>query len=131
MPVGPVARNDATAPFFDATARGEFLIRRCAVCDTAATPLAEQCPTCTSTGLTWEPASGGAKVVSWTVFHEASSGEQPASETVLVIAELDEGPWWWTLLLDVDADTVHEGQRIHLEFERSGDHEAVPVFRPD
>src|SRR3954451_21702606 len=99
MPVGPVVRNEATADFFDGTARGEFLIRRCTNCATAMTPLAEQCPVCGSTALAWVPRKGGAKVVSWTLFHDPPRVEEPPSTTVLVIAELDEVPLWWSVLL--------------------------------
>ena len=99
MTVGPVVRNEATAEFFDGTARGEFLLRRCTNCGAANTPLAEQCPVCASIAQDWEPASGGASLVSWTVYHDPVDGDAPARITVLAIAELDEGPWWWSLLV--------------------------------
>ena len=130
MSVGPVTRNEATATFFDGTARGEFLIRRCTKCGSASTPLAEQCPVCGSTSLDWEPASGGASLVSWTVFHDPAEGEAQDKRTVLAIAELDEGPWWWSLLAAAEPESLCAGQRLRLDFERNGDHEAVPVFRP-
>ena len=130
MSVGPVARNEASAPFFDGTARGEFLLRRCTKCGAANTPLAEQCPVCGSTALDWEPAGGGATLVSWTVFHDPAGAEAPDTITVLAIGELDEGPWWWTILVGADPETLRLGQPLQLDFERNGDHEAVPVFRP-
>ena len=130
MPVGPVVRNEATTPFFDATARGEFLIRRCTKCGSASTPMAEQCPVCGSTALDWERAAGGASLVSWTVFHDPAADGAPETVTVLAIAELDEGPWWWSLLADAEPGALRAGQRLCLDFERNGDHEAVPIFRP-
>jgi uncharacterized OB-fold protein len=131
MTVGPVVRNEATAAFFDGTARGEFLFRRCTKCGAAAHPMAEQCPQCGATALDWEAAGGGASLVSWTVFHDPSDGDAPPTTTVLAIAELDEGPWWWSLLVDVEPAEIHAGQRLRLDFQRNGNHEAVPVFRPE
>jgi hypothetical protein len=48
---------------------------------------------------------------------------------VLVVAELAEGPWWWSHIRDADPDRVTVGTPLTIQFERFGDqHEAVPVF---
>ncbi|MGO8959626.1 MAG: Zn-ribbon domain-containing OB-fold protein [Streptosporangiaceae bacterium] len=118
MTVGAVARDDATAAFFDGTAAGRFLLRRCPD-GHYSEPAAVQCTTCAATELGWEPASGGATLVSWAVVW----GETP---TILVIAELDEGPWWWSQLTDPVAEPA-VGQRLQLAF-ATGEDETVPVF---
>jgi uncharacterized protein len=128
IPVGPILRDDATARFFDGTARGEFLIPRCPTSRAALQPQAEQCPSTGSTDLTWEAASGLAKVVSWTVLSRKQS-DGLVLRGVFVIAELDEGPWWWSQLVDVEPEKVYEGQRLRIDFQRDGVHEAIPVFR--
>jgi uncharacterized OB-fold protein len=128
MSVAPAGRDAATAEFFDATARGVFLIRRCGQCQTATEPSARSCPACGSADLRYEEASGGASVVSWSVTRGRPE-DGAADLTVLVIAELDEGPWWWSQALDADPDTMREGQRLRIAFARSGEHEMVPVFR--
>jgi uncharacterized OB-fold protein len=124
-----VRRDDETAEFFDAAARGVFLIRRCDQCSAAAEPQAKTCPSCGSADLRPEEASGGARVVSWSVVHGRKDGEGSPPRTVIVVAELDEGPWRWSKLADADPDTVREGQRLRICFQRSGGHEPVPVFR--
>jgi uncharacterized protein len=64
---------------------------------------------------------------------EAQSAQptQP-TRTVLVIAELDEGPWWWSqldLLDPADEAGIAVGRRLRVEFRRAGpEYEAVPVF---
>ena len=74
---------------------------------------------------------------------QASGGEAPR-RTVLVIGELDEGPWWWGQLAgpgagdggpdgEVPADPgelgLTAGRPLRIEFRRAdGDYEAVPVF---
>lgn len=125
MPVGPMTRDDLTAEFFEGTARGEFLLRSCADCGAISTPRAQQCHACDSTALSWRAAGGGAQVVSWTVNHSKNGPIQ-----VVVIAEFDEGPWWWSELLDVDPANVSAGTRLVVAFERESDSsEFVPVFR--
>ncbi len=128
MTVGPVARDAATEEFFDGTAAGRLLLRRCAAAHFSEPP-AEQCTTCGSTDLSWVPAAGGATLVSWTVVWGRPSGDSEPERTVLVIAELDEGPWWWAQLVGADPAGLAVGQRLCVEFRRAAEeHEAVPVF---
>ncbi len=130
MSVGPVVRDDATAAFFDGTAAGRFLLRRCPA-GHVSEPAAAQCTTCAAADLEWVPAGGGATLVSWAVsWSRPAAGEEP-HKTVLVIGELDEGPWWWTQL-DGHADpetALAAGRRLRIEFRRADpEYEAVPVF---
>lgn len=128
MTVGPVVRDAATAEFFDAAAAGRFLLR-CCPAGHFSEPPARQCTTCASTSLRWEAARGGATLVSWAVAWGRAAGDSEPQRTVLVIAELDEGPWWWSQLTDADPATLAVGQQLRIEFRRAGDeHEVVPVF---
>jgi len=122
MTVGPVDRDQATAEFFDGTANGRLLLRRCEH-GHYSEPAAVQCTACGSTSLGWAEAGGGASLVSWAV---TRAGDVPV---VLVIAELDEGPWWWSQLAGADAAELTVGARMTIAFARPDDvHEAVPVF---
>ena len=128
MTVGPVARDAATAEFFDGTAAGRFLLRRCPA-GHFSEPQAAACTTCASTDVGWAAAAGGAMLVSWTVVWGRPAGDTEPERTILVIGELDEGPWWWSQLVDADAASLAVGQRLRIEFRRAADeHEAVPVF---
>jgi uncharacterized OB-fold protein len=129
MSAGPVMRDAATAEFFDGTAAGQFLLRQCPA-GHHSEPAAAQCTTCGSTELASVPASGGATLVSWAVSWSRPAAGEPARQTVLVIGELDEGPWWWTQLGgDPAAGGLAAGRRLRIEFQRAADeHEAVPVF---
>jgi uncharacterized protein len=125
MPVGPVERDESSAPFFDGAARGEFLIRRCRTCAVASEPQATTCASCSGTDLVWEAASGIARLVSWAVTYNVDD-ELP---TVLAIAELHEGPWWWSQIADARPDALDVNMPLQIDFERSGDSELVPIFR--
>ncbi|MBO0833413.1 MAG: OB-fold domain-containing protein [Actinobacteria bacterium] len=128
MTVGPVVRDPATAEFFDGTAAAKFLLRKCPA-GHFSEPAAVQCTSCATTELRWEPAGGGASLVSWAVAWSPATADGEPVRTVLVIGELDEGPWWWSQLADGSPDALAVGQRLRIEFRRaSAEHEAVPVF---
>jgi uncharacterized OB-fold protein len=130
MPVGPVIKDQSTAEFLDGTAHGKFLLRRCNACQSISAPQARQCGSCGSTDLGWAPASGGASVISWIVAHTKPDGDGRTQARVLVIAQLDEGPWWWSQVTDADPALMREGLRLQVAFERAGtEFEYVPVFR--
>ena len=127
MPVGRITRDDSTSEFFDGTARGEFLLRSCRDCGAFSSPRVQQCHACGSTNLDWRKASGGAKVVSWTVNHSKSKDVLPQ---VVAIGELDEGPWWWGEIIEPNLALLREGARLEVAFERESESsEFVPVFR--
>jgi uncharacterized OB-fold protein len=126
MTVGPVTRDAATAEFFDGTAAGQFLLRHCLACGAISAPQAAQCERCAATALDWRPAAGDATLVSWTVAHG-----KDGSRDILCIAELAEGPWWWSRVEDVAPEELRTGAPLRIEFRRHGaEHEAVPVFVP-
>jgi uncharacterized protein len=130
MTVGPVARDEASATFFAGTAVGEFRLRHCIACGSSSAPQADQCEHCGSTSMDWQAAAGGAAVISWTVTHTKPAPDGSTHTTVLAIAQLDEGPWWWSQIVDADPAAITVGTRLTIGFERAGpDFEAVPVFR--
>jgi uncharacterized protein len=67
--------------------------------------------------------------VSWTVVWQRATGETEPNRTVLIIGELDEGPWWWSQLVGADPASLAVGRRLRVEFRRAAaEHEPVPVF---
>jgi uncharacterized OB-fold protein len=127
MTIGPVARNDATAEFFDATAEGRFLIKRCPDAH-ASRPQSKICDVCASPDLSYEQASGRARLVTWAVVAPRSS-EGPSQ--VPAIAQLEEGPWWWSAVIGVDPAELKVGQPVRIGYARAEGGEAVPVFVVD
>jgi uncharacterized protein len=125
MPSFAVRRDQATAEFFDGTARGEFLL----VQDTqTGEVLAPQFDTTVDPErYVRVPATGTGTVVSWVVVHErtadGSDGRCPVG-----IVELDEGPWWWTSITGADPGEDLFGRRVRVAFEKVGDEETIPYF---
>jgi uncharacterized OB-fold protein len=131
MSVGPVVRNEATYEFFDGTAKGRFLIKRCAPARHASRPQAKRCDVCGSPDLDYEPASGKARLVSWAVVPRRGAVADGEGPIVPAIAELDEGPWWWSMIVDADPAKLRAGLPLRIRFDRVGEGEAVPVFSVD
>jgi uncharacterized protein len=129
MTVGPVGRNEASADFFDGTSNGEFLLRRCTPHGHLSRPQAHQCSECGSTDLGWAAASGRARLVSWVIIPARGDGGDPPQ--IPVIAELEEGPWWWSKLVGAGPDDLAEGLPLRIAYERADGGEAVPVLLPD
>lgn len=132
MFIQPVARDSATAPFFTGTARGVFLLRRSVKSGEILTPTAQQ-DSVGNTDLDWVEASGLGRVVSWAFVPQGAANSGTLRELTIGLVELDEGPWWWTQLADVERDAVVEGLRVRAIYPRSGPSDAdeyVPVFVP-
>jgi uncharacterized protein len=129
LSLGAVHRDQACAAFLDGTAERRFLFRRCAACAAASEPQTLRCPACGSGDLAWEPAEGSARLLSWSIAYPGPRAEPGTAPVVLAIAELAEGPWWWTQLIDVSLEELTEGLALRIDFGRSQDGESVPVFR--
>lgn len=120
-------RDQATAPFLDAAARGEFLLTRCPSCGTIGGPQEEACLACATSPLGTTTASGKASLVSWVVLH-GRPGPSGGGTRVAAIGALAEGPWWWAPLLGATDDQLAEGVPLVIDYAKAGD-EQLPVFR--
>ncbi|MGW0948904.1 Zn-ribbon domain-containing OB-fold protein [Streptomyces sp. NPDC002623] len=129
MTIPVVHRDTATELFFDATARGELLIRRCTDCGAHSAPQSDACPTCRTLSPAWVPATGTGTVISWTALHGHPLGDAP--ETVTALIELTEGPWLYAPLRGLlPGERPWAGMPVAVAFERPEGGEALPVFRP-
>lgn len=118
----PVSRQ-----FWEACARHELVLQRCAGCSTAVFYPRSVCPACGSSRLEWGPASGSGTLYSYTVARRATHRRLRAPY-VIAIVELDEGPRMTSTVVGTDLDDLAIGSRLQVDFE---DDETVsfPVFR--
>ncbi len=118
-------------PFWEATARGEFMIQHCRRCDAYVFYPRINCTGCGSLELEWRPTSGRGSVYSYTVArrptHPAFADRVPY---VIAIVELEEGPRVTTNLVDCDPEKVKIGMPVRVVFEDPVDGIAIPVFQP-
>jgi uncharacterized protein len=130
MPTFAFQRDNSTAGFLEGTRRGEFLLVK-------DTQTGEILPPQFDDSIDPQryvrvPAAGSGSVVSWSIVHRHLS-DGLVDRLPVAIVELDEGPWWWTSLPDVDPDADLFGLRVHVAYRvlsNSGVLESVPYFRP-
>lgn len=120
-----IERDAKSTPFFDAAARDELLIKRCEHCAQLLPPESAVCTTCGRTDLSWLPATGAGRLVTWTVVHRAPNRAYADVVPYTVgIVELDEGPW----LSGRISGEPYAGMLLHARFEHPEDGESYPVF---
>ncbi|MGE0305186.1 MAG: Zn-ribbon domain-containing OB-fold protein [Microbacteriaceae bacterium] len=74
--------------------------------------------------LSWEPVTGRARVVTWTIVAGDGDGDLLSG-----IVELDEGPWM-TGMLTMPPQHVRAGMGLVVRFVRVAGGELVPAFAP-
>ncbi len=124
-------RDELNGPYWDALSRGVLSYQKCESCGHAWLPARSECPGCLGDKWRWTPARGGARLISWvvyhTAFHAAFKDRLPYN---VAVVELDEGP---RLISNVVGITDHEAlkidQRLSLVVEKEGT-TSVARFRP-
>lgn len=124
-------RDALNAPYWDSLAKGVLSFQRCNACGHAWLPARGECPNCLAEKWQWMPAAGGAKLISWVVYHMAyhAAFANRLPYTVAVV-ELDEGPRMISNLVkphDPEALRIDQQLRLIIEDE-SGT--SVPRFAP-
>lgn len=130
--------TEATAPFWEATRRGEYLVQWCGPCDAPVVHPREICPYClVADGLDWRPSSGRATVYAHSVQHRAPwPGLTERVPYVVALVDLDAGASdgrtvrIMTNVIDVDPTAVRNGDAVRLDWEPLEDGRNLAVFRP-
>ena len=88
----PTPRPDPVSQgFWDAAARGQLTVQRCAACATFQHPPRPICRACSGTDLAWQRVSGEATLWSWTVTHHGVVGGLDAAlPYICLVVELAE-----------------------------------------
>jgi len=113
-----------TAPFWEATAQGQLLIKQCRACGQPHYYPRPLCPFCFSDATEWRAAAGTGTVYSYSVMRRADVPYAIAYVT------LDEGVTMMTNLVDCDLDALRIGQRVRLVFTPTEGGPPVPTFTP-
>jgi hypothetical protein len=126
-PAPPV--NPETKEFWDATAQGRLLLKRCLDCGSVIWYPRAFCPECASMRTEWFPASGRGRVYSYTVNHRTEGAYKDAAPLVLAYVELEEGPRMMTNVVGAGA-RLAVGLAVEVVFHDTGEGSALPRFRP-
>jgi uncharacterized protein len=85
------------------------------------------CPSCLATDLEWHEVSGGARIVSWVVFHRRYLPAYPAPYNVIAV-RLDEGPMMVSNLEGPTPEGSWIGRRVRLCYATMPDSAVLPRF---
>jgi len=114
--------NPETQAFWDASAKGEFILRRCEACERSHWYPRAICPHCGSERTRWVPASGDATLYAFSVMRRA---EVPYAIAYVTLAE---GPTMLTNIVGGDFDALRVGQPLRVTFAPADNGLSVPVF---
>ena len=118
-----------TQPFWDKARLHELWLPKCVDTGKVFFPPGMFSPY-TGGGVTWEQASGRARLASFIIIHRPSPGYEQEAPYIVALAELDEGPRMMTNLPGTPPDpgVIKIGARLTVTFEERGDM-VVPQFR--
>ncbi len=128
LPVPEVPHLREAEAFWSGIAAGEFLLERCRGCGAVVWYPRGFCPSCGSSDVTLEPASGEGTVYSFSVVHRGAGEYRGCEPYVVAYVELDEGPRILTNVVGGDPDSLVIGARVRMVFERGPDGSALYRF---
>ncbi|WP_370273438.1 Zn-ribbon domain-containing OB-fold protein [Pseudooceanicola nitratireducens] len=109
IPSPPV--NPESKPFWDAAAKGTFLIRHCPACDQAHWYPRTICPLCHQADTEWRESPGTGTIYTWTHMRKS-----PRGPFALAYLELDEGPRVYVQFRPEDSENLEIGKRARIMF---------------
>ena len=123
------------ARYIEGAAAGCLLVPRCRRCGQWAAPFSFRgmnpsvCGSCQGQNFAWDPVSGEAILVTWTVLPPGRSDQTP-EELVSGVVELAEGPWL-PCRVEVPPSDRRAGLEVKVVFDQagSGPSAGVPVCR--
>jgi uncharacterized OB-fold protein len=119
-------------PFWDACARHELHLQRCASCGQFWFPPANRCQHCWSDRFAWTPVSGRGEVHTFTVYHRAYAPELAERLPYIVaIVALEEGPRLISNVADCEPSAVRVGMPVEVVFSDISQDVSVHAFRPE
>jgi uncharacterized OB-fold protein len=108
-----------------------ILINACGSCGRNSLYVRPFCPHCWSEDVSLVPASGRARLYTWSVIHQNGAPFDAWLPYVVAMVDLDEGPRLMTVLTDSPAEELCAGMTLTIDFREDDDGFVVPVFRPD
>jgi uncharacterized OB-fold protein len=87
------------------------------------------CASCFSASPVWERSAGAGSLYSWTVVWRPPNPSFAVPYAPAVV-RLDEGVWMMSAVIGCQADELHDGMRLVVEFHPASEEILLPYFRP-
>jgi len=120
-----------TAPYWEATTRGELLVQECPDCGHRQFYPRSICVQCGGEPG-WLTTAGKGTIHTFSVVRQ--SGAAPFNQWTpfaVAIVELDEGPRIMGNVVGIDVDEVRIGQRVQVHFVPVNEEASLPFWRPE
>ena len=127
MGLATVVRDEESAPFFEAAAKGRLLLRYSPSSQEWSDPAAQFCSVTQAADLQWKEASGHGVLVSWTVKPGRVRDHTTTPDVVIGLVELEEGPWMSMWFPNGDSTRMSASASVKVEFFTPEEGEAQPV----
>lgn len=117
-------------PFWEGTLAEELRMPRCTSCGHVYYPPGPVCTRCLADSTEWSTLSGKGEIYAVIVFHqiynEAFRHDVPYN---VVLVKLDEGPFMFSNIVDIDTAPPIVGEPVEVVFDRVTAEVAIPRFR--
>jgi acetyl-CoA acetyltransferase/uncharacterized OB-fold protein len=118
--------------FWRACREGRLEITRCTACAWYVHPPRPVCPRCGGREVAWEPVTGRATVVSYTVNHQRWMPGMDVPYTIGLVELVEQADLRLTTnIVGCAPDAVTIGMPVRVTFQPASDEIALPLFVPD
>jgi len=119
------------ASFWEALARRELRLQRCAGCGAFRYPIAAVCPRCLEAAHDWTAVSGRGHVFSYVIFHRAyHKGFEAELPYNVALIRLEEGVFMFSNVVGIANDALTCEMPVVVDYDRVTDAITLPRFRP-
>lgn len=134
--MAPQARPDRPIPDTDseswwaAVQDGTLMVNTCRSCTQPSLYVRPFCPHCWSEDVALVPASGRARLYTWSVVHQNAPPFAERTPYVAAMVDLDEGPRMMTVIEECAAADLAPDMALEVSFRADEDGFSFAVFRP-
>ena len=107
-----------------------LMVNACASCGRNSLYPRPFCPHCWSDDVALSPASGRARLYTWSVVHQNAAPFDSRAPYVVAMVDLAEGPRLMTELTDCPSEMLCADAELEIDFREDEEGFVVPVFRP-
>ena len=128
-PDRPTIDADGQA-WWAATQGRTLMVNACRSCGQASLYARPFCPHCWGEDVGLVPATGRARLYTWTVVHQNSAPFTERTPYVVAMVDLEEGPRLMTVVEDCRPEELRADMELVVTFRADEDGFVVPVFHP-
>ncbi|OBJ89925.1 Zn-ribbon domain-containing OB-fold protein [Mycobacterium asiaticum] len=108
----------------------ELMVNTCRSCGQASLYSRPFCPHCWSEEVNLAPASGRARLYTWSVVHQNAAPFDARTPYVLAMVDLEEGPRVMSVVENCRVEDLRADLPLAVAFRTGDDGFIVPVFHP-